>query len=705
MIDPPGSPPNANDIARHGKMGIPADVLALVGRRVSDWEARHKCGIRFSLAKNCSGFWYIYRDPLDEHINGGRLRRDVHEWKDDGRPQDKYLSPWGNHRHLFYPPNPRELINDPETEWVYVESEKGALVVTEYGKRHGRKLLAVGIGGCDGWRDSKAKSAVAANGARIDVPGPCDDLKYSNGHRVFVMLDSNARIDVKPNVYWAKARLLVEMNRQERKSDVWVCDLPFLPNVNGPDDLVAEQGDQALTNVFAQAHRPAYKTRQQQDEAEAAQSEAGAVKRSQDELALQFTHQHPDLRYTGQHGRWNIFDGLRWPPDDTCRVFDLIRAVCRAEAAVCTSITLARQIASAATVAAVERLARADRRHAVTADQWDADPWLLNTPGGVVDLRTGMIRPARREDYQTKITAVAPGGDCPLWMKFLEKITNNDEKLVAYLQRACGYCLTGLTIEHAMLFFFGRGANGKGTFVDTFAGAFGDYARTASIETFLDSKSERHPTELAWLQGARFVTATETEQGRRWAEAKLKQLTGGDPVAARYMRCDFFEFVPQFKLIVQGNHKPALRSVDEAIRRRFHLVPFVVTIPPEERDQNLKEKLRAQWGGILSWAIEGALAWQRDGLNPPAAVRDATAEYFAQEDAIGRWIEDRCEAKTSAWELTSTLFADYRQWTEANGEFTGSEKAFSQNLQSRGFRAGRTNAARTFQGIALRGAR
>jgi putative DNA primase/helicase len=188
---------------------------------------------------------------------------------------------------------------------------------------------------------------------------------------------------------------------------------------------------------------------------------------------------------------------------------------------------------------------------------------------------------------------------------------------LAYLQRAVGYALTGLTQEHALFFAYGTGANGKSVLLSTAAGLLGDYHKTAPIETFTASNSDRHPTDLASLRGARLVTATETEEGRRWAEARIKQLTGGDTISARFMRQDFFEFAPSFKLFIAGNHKPSLRSVDEAIRRRFHLVPFAVTIPSEERDSDLAEKLKDEWPGILAWLIEGCLEWQTEGLRRP----------------------------------------------------------------------------------------
>ena len=226
---------------------------------------------------------------------------------------------------------------------------------------------------------------------------------------------------------------------------------------------------------------------------------------------------------------------------------------------------LAPIIGSAKTVAAVERLASADRRIAATVDQWDTDSSLLNTPGGTIDLRTGDMRPHAPGDYITKITAAAPGGECPTWLEFLNRITGGDVELQAFLQRMAGYSLTGDTSEHALFFGYGTGANGKSVFVETLAGLLGDYHRMAPIETFTATIGDQHPTNLAGLRGARLVTAVETEEGRRWAESRIKQLTGGDKVAARFMRQDFFEFTPQFKLIIVGNHKPGLRSVDEAI--------------------------------------------------------------------------------------------------------------------------------------------
>lgn len=422
-----------------------------------------------------------------------------------------------------------------------------------------------------------------------------------------------------------------------------------------------------------------------------------------DTLALTFTHQHGDnLRFTAEWGRWNLWDGHVWRMDSTLAVFDLARKICRAESARCTDERTAARTASAQTVSAVERLARADRRHAATVGQWDAQPWALNTPGGIVDLHTGIIRPARREDYCTKMTAVAPGGNCSLWLAFLERITGGNQELQSFMQRMAGYALTGETREHALFFLYGTGANGKSVFLNALSGVVGDYATTASVETFIDSKNEKHPTDLAALQGARLVTAIETEVGRRWAESKLKALTGGDRIQARFMRQDFFEFVPQFKLLVAGNHKPGLRTVDEAIRRRLNLIPFTVTIPPGERDLELADKLKAEGGGILQWAIDGCLAWQRDGLNAPKIVAEATQSYFEAEDALARWLEDRTEKRNGAWASSTALFSDWKAWAESNGEYAGKERGFSENLTAHGYCPKRKNVGRGFDGIALR---
>jgi putative DNA primase/helicase len=205
------------------------------------------------------------------------------------------------------------------------------------------------------------------------------------------------------------------------------------------------------------------------------------------------------------------------------------------------------------------------------------------------------------------------------------------------------------------------------------------------------------------LRGARLVTVQETEEGRPWAEVRIKSLTGGDPITARHMRQDFFTFEPQFKLLIAGNHKPTLRTVDDAMRRRMHLIPFNVSIPAAERDVTLQERLRAEWGGILHWAIEGCAKWQAEGLKPPAIVRDATDEYLATEDSLSTWLAERIEKKGMTWSASSELYADWKLWATRSNEQAGTQRRFTQNLVDRGIVAARRrDGARGFANVILK---
>jgi P4 family phage/plasmid primase-like protien len=427
---------------------------------------------------------------------------------------------------------------------------------------------------------------------------------------------------------------------------------------------------------------------------------------TEDALALRFTQRHvEDIRFVAKWGRWRHYDGTCWREDSVLSTFHKCRVICREASNECLSQgrgPLAKKLVAATTVAAVQRMATWDQRTAATTDQWDSSIWLLNTPGGVVDLCTGEMRPCVREDFCTKITAVAPGEPCPLWRRFLGQVTNWNAELENFLQRMVGYSLTGCTCEECLFFLYGLGANGKSKFIGAISGMIGSYAKTAPVETFIATSGERHPTDLAGLQGARLVTAVETEQGRHWAESKVKTLTGGDEISARFMRQDFFTFTPQFKLIIVGNHKPSLRSVNEAMRRRFHLVPFNVTIPEAERDLDLAEKLRAEWPGILQWAIEGCIAWHRDGLNPPAAVKDATEAYLANEDAVARWIDDCCRLGSREAAKTQALYKSYCGWCEANNEKPLSSKDFAPELDRKGYVVEHTMYGNIRRGIGLR---
>jgi len=414
---------------------------------------------------------------------------------------------------------------------------------------------------------------------------------------------------------------------------------------------------------------------------------------SEDALALTYAERHAaDSRYVAAWSRWLLFDGTRWNFDNTLHAFDRARAICREFAPECSK---AAAVASAKTVAAVVQLARADRRLSAPVEQWDGKHMQLvtasddETPAATYDLASGLARAPDPLDYMTKTTACSaavPGTPHPQWSAFLDRITAGNVELQCFLQRYIGYCCTGLTTEHAFVFAYGTGANGKSTFINTIARILGDYATVADMGTFIASQNERHPTDLAKLRGARLVVAQETQRGRHWDETKIKALTGGDRLTARFMRQDFFDFVPTFKLFIAGNHKPRLGSVDEAMRRRFLLAPFTVQIPAGERDSELGEKLWGERVAILRWCLDGCLEWQRDGLAPPACVRDATDEYFLSQDTIGEWLED-CTEDTDDRGFTriAELFTSWKAWCEHRNIKPGSTMALSGMLEDRGY--------------------
>lgn len=327
-----------------------------------------------------------------------------------------------------------------------------------------------------------------------------------------------------------------------------------------------------------------------------------------------------------------------------------------------------------------------------------------------IDLETGIDHPPDPFDYHTKITAVAAapeGTPCPLWMAFLHTVTGGDAELIGFLKRFLGYCLTGLVTEHSLVFLFGAGGNGKSVFMATVTEILGDYAVVAPMEMFLASNVERHPTEIAKLRGARLVVAHETQRGRRWDESKIKTLTGGDRLTGRFMRGDFFDFKPTHKFLIAGNHKPRFRTVDEAIRRRFLLVPFTVCIPKQKRDPGLAEKLKPEWPAILRWMVDGCLEWRSVGLMVPQAVQKATDDYLADQDVFGQWMEECVEtfepaADPNAFEPTRGLFISWKTWCEPRNLKPGTETAFADSLKERGYEHKRTNSARGFKGIRLK---
>ena len=430
---------------------------------------------------------------------------------------------------------------------------------------------------------------------------------------------------------------------------------------------------------------------------------------TEDALALRFASRHEsELRYVPNWGKWMRWIEYRWQLDGRLRAFELARDICREavnEIPPGSRSKAPLTLRQAKTRAAVENLARSDSRLVAVPEQFDADRWRINTPSLVINLRDNSSSEPSREDYMTKATLVAPDvlKLCPLWRRFLEDITAGDKDLQAYLARCAGYWLTGVTHEHALFFLYGTGGNGKGTFLNTIMAILGDYAMTVPIEVLIASPVDRHPTEIAMLAGVRLAVASETEEGRAWAESRIKSMTGGDPLRGRFMRQDFFEFIPAFKLVVVGNHKPRLRNIDEAMRRRLHLIPFKVKIPAKKRDPELANKLIAEYPGILQWMLDGVVDWREQGLNPPAIVTAATDDYFRDEDAVATWLDDCCERKADAELAISAAFPSWCQWCERNAEPIRGQRHLRDELAKNGFEPCRIGHKqhRGFRGLKL----
>jgi putative DNA primase/helicase len=419
---------------------------------------------------------------------------------------------------------------------------------------------------------------------------------------------------------------------------------------------------------------------------------------TQDSIATQFTAQHGDkLRFCHHTQKWYVWTGAIWKPDDTMLAFDYARSVCRDLGG--------SKLARAMDAGAVERFARADRAFAVTSELWDRDKYLLGTPSGPVDLLTGELLPPRQEDYITRATTVAPAdtADCPLWQEFIDQVTCHVADLRSFLQRWFGYCLTGEISEHSLLFCYGTGGNGKSVLLNTISAILEDYAVMAALDTFTSTRGDKHPTDLARLRGARMVLASETEEGRSWDEQRIKAITGGDPIAARFMNRDFFTYRPAFKPVIFGNHKPSLRNVDESMRRRLKMAPF--NHRPAKPNLQLEQQLIAEYPAILRWLIDGCLAWQQKGLSPPIIVQDATAEYFADQDVLARWIEERCETGAGLGYTASGLFKSWKDYAIANGEEPRTTKWFKPQMERLGYRSAKDCElfrGRGFRGIQVR---
>jgi len=452
--------------------------------------------------------------------------------------------------------------------------------------------------------------------------------------------------------------------------------------------------------------------------------------------AERFASQHAEnVRYCFPWAKWLTWDGKHWTDNTTGNLDTRAKATVRtiyAETAGSVNDTKrkalgnhARRSESAQRLAAMLSLARSEPGIPVLPDELDRDPWLLNVANGTIDLRTGELQEHRRGDLLTKLVPVNynPEASCPMWELFLRQImgeqpdaTNREreqvDSLVTFLQRAVGYSLTGDTREQVLIVLHGNGSNGKSTFLELVKDLLTDYAMQTPASTFLSKQGDQIPNDVARLKGARFVCAVETDEGRRLAEAMVKQMTGSDTIAARFLRAEWFEFKPEFKVWLAANHRPVIKGTDHAIWRRIRLIPFNVRFvnrkeDPEatgpQADSTLSSTLQSELPGILAWAVRGCLDWQRNGLGTPEPVRQATAGYRAEMDVLARFLTECCVEGPRYEVSAKSMRAVYTDWCQETGERLETQTRFGSRLSERGIERERNGKGATvYQGIGLK---
>ena len=408
------------------------------------------------------------------------------------------------------------------------------------------------------------------------------------------------------------------------------------------------------------------------------------------------------IRYTNS-GVWYAWDGTKWNGDQDGLVMTLAIETTKA------MITQAMQSPALTDeerttrdsilrfgfhsqaeyrLSSFVKLAQTDPTVFLPVDAFNPDPLLLNCPNGTVDLRDGTMRPHSRADLITKMAGVPydPTARCPRWEAMLEQVIP-DQETREFLHRAIGYSITGSVAEQCLFFLYGTGANGKSTVVKTIQKILGQYSRVGSPDLLIQNKGDNHPTALADLVGARFVPTIETDEGKRMAEAQMKWLTGGDRLKARRMHQDYFEFDAQFKIWLAANHRPIIYGTDLAVWRRIHLVPFVVSIPPEQRIRDYELVLLGEEGqGILAWAVRGAQKWLERGLDPPDQVQAATADYRDEMDIIGQFIGECVTPEDGHELLANDLYSAYSGWCKLNGEQATTQRRFSVKISELGYK-------------------
>jgi putative DNA primase/helicase len=491
------------------------------------------------------------------------------------------------------------------------------------------------------------------------------------------------------------------------------------------NDMHGHRGLGAVAECIA-AQVATHAAQERGDAGRESQNEDGADTKTEPGLtdlgnAHRFAQEHREnIRFCWPWSRWLVWNGRFWSRDETGEIHRLAEATVRAmykEAAESSSKEQRERLAGwAVKCESHERRlkmlasAQAIASIPILPADMDRDPWLLNVRNGTIDLRTGALRPHAREDLITRGINVNydPAAVYPTWTHFISELFAGDAETIAFVQRALGYSVTGAVSEDVFFILHGAGSNGKTTFNNCVHDLLDGYAGRVPAELLMIRQGERHPTELATLFRKRFVSCSETGDGRRLAEDRVKSFTSSDPITCRRMREDFWEFQPTHKLWVATNHKPQIRGTDHGIWRRVRLLPFIITFhEPEtdrkpQKDPTLPERLRAERSGILRWAVEGALAWQREGLKTPKAVRDATEAYRAEMDVLAGFLEECCVFDEHAEAGASDLYRAYTCWCDNSDECAESQTSFGMRLRERGLTSHKRHGRKAWRGIRLK---
>lgn len=405
-----------------------------------------------------------------------------------------------------------------------------------------------------------------------------------------------------------------------------------------------------------------------------------------------------DLRFVPEKG-WYHWNGAQWVANaepiaiefskDTVRLLIEEALTYKGEQAK-TMYSWAVQSQASSRINAIHKLAASDDRIRISITDFDSKPWAFNCQNGTISLKTGQLLPHDRLNYFTRISPAEYGSaDCPLWLNFIDEITSGSKELAGYLKRVAGYCLTGSIAEKCWFFCYGDGDNGKSVFIEVLQELMGDYSIAVNTQTLTKNRqSGGIPNDVARLNGPRLASVSETGKGEEWNDKLIKDLTGGDTITARFLNEEFFDFRAQCKLMVRGNNKPEAKDQTSGMWRRLQLIPFEAQIPLEKQDKDLREKIvRRELSGVLAWAVEGCLEWQKTGLAPPESVTEAVRVYRQDTDILGQFLEEKTER--DEWNVldvkASILYNAYREWCHENGHRASNSTVFGTELRRRNY--------------------